>query len=132
MVGSYRRLHQNTIHFSPTHFHQTMSHSDPPNRYSFSPSLHWNPQLHQYFLNAYGADHFSRISAALTYAPLFIFRYFSLSRNMQFHTNSSGDEHVTTIFDSTNYSTYFSSCNCLIFIEFSNSQPTFPLLVHSS
>ncbi|KOM46454.1 hypothetical protein LR48_Vigan07g015800 [Vigna angularis] len=66
LVGSYRRLHQNTIHFSPTHFYQTMSHSDPPNRYSYSPSLHWNPQLHQYFLNAYGADHFSRISAALT------------------------------------------------------------------
>ncbi|XP_047172660.1 rRNA (cytosine-C(5))-methyltransferase NOP2C [Vigna umbellata] len=66
LVGSYRRLHQNTIHFSPTHFYQTMSHSDPPNRYSYFPSLHWNPQLHQYFLNAYGADHFSRISAALT------------------------------------------------------------------
>ncbi|ESW13416.1 hypothetical protein PHAVU_008G194100 [Phaseolus vulgaris] len=65
-VGSYRRLHRNTIPFSPTHLHQTMSHSDPPNRYSYSPSLHWNPQLHQYFLHAYGADHFSRISAALT------------------------------------------------------------------
>jgi len=102
LVGSYRRLHQNTIHSSPTHFHQTMSHSDPPNRYSYSPSLHWNPQLHQYFLNAYGADHFSRISAALTYAPLLIFRYFSfqpiISRNMQFQTISdSTTEHILLV-----------------------------------
>ncbi|RDX77327.1 putative methyltransferase NSUN6, partial [Mucuna pruriens] len=59
LVGSYRSLHQTTIV-------PTMSHSDSSNRYSYTPALHWNPQVHQYFLKAYGADHFSRISNALT------------------------------------------------------------------
>lgn len=65
-VGSYRSLHQTPI--SPIQFQQTMSHSDPSNRYSYTPILNWNPQVHHYFLKAYGADHFSRISTALTYA----------------------------------------------------------------
>lgn len=65
-VGSYRSLHQTPI--SPIQFQQTMSHSDPSNRYSYTPTLNWNPQVHHYFLKAYGADHFSRISTALTYA----------------------------------------------------------------
>lgn len=63
-VGSYRSLHQTPI--SPIQFQQTMSHSDPSNRYSYTPTLNWNPQVHHYFLKAYGADHFSRISTALT------------------------------------------------------------------
>ncbi|KAF7833494.1 putative methyltransferase NSUN6 [Senna tora] len=45
--------------------------SPPPmedfsNRYSYNPTLQWNPQVHHYFVKAYGADHFSRISKALT------------------------------------------------------------------
>lgn len=63
-VGSYRSLHQTPI--SPIQFQQRMSHSDPSNRYSYTPTLNWNPQVHHYFLKAYGADHFSRISTALT------------------------------------------------------------------
>ncbi|KAL2316823.1 hypothetical protein Fmac_030699 [Flemingia macrophylla] len=44
-----------------------MSHSEHwEKRYSFSPSLQWNPQLRHYFIKAYGHHHFTRISAALT------------------------------------------------------------------
>ncbi|XP_074287134.1 rRNA (cytosine-C(5))-methyltransferase NOP2C [Silene latifolia] len=39
---------------------------DPSERYCFKPTLHWNPQLEEYFIKAYGADHFARISEALT------------------------------------------------------------------
>ncbi|WOH00013.1 hypothetical protein DCAR_0519369 [Daucus carota subsp. sativus] len=35
-------------------------------RYSFNPSLHWNPEVQAYLVNAYGAHHFARISKALT------------------------------------------------------------------
>ncbi|KAM7265426.1 hypothetical protein ACFE04_003109 [Oxalis oulophora] len=35
-------------------------------RYSYNPKLHWNPQVEDYFIKAYGFDHFSRISNALT------------------------------------------------------------------
>ncbi|CAL0307444.1 unnamed protein product [Lupinus luteus] len=41
-------------------------HSDSSNRYSFNPSLQWNPEVQQYFINAYGIHHFSRISTSLT------------------------------------------------------------------
>ncbi|CAK7346654.1 unnamed protein product [Dovyalis caffra] len=39
---------------------------DPSDRYCFSPILRWNPEVENYFIKAYGADHFSRISRALT------------------------------------------------------------------
>ncbi|KAG6774435.1 hypothetical protein POTOM_021788 [Populus tomentosa] len=39
---------------------------DPSDRYSFSPILRWNPEVENYFIKAYGADHFSIISKALT------------------------------------------------------------------
>ncbi|XP_054799593.1 rRNA (cytosine-C(5))-methyltransferase NOP2C-like isoform X2 [Prosopis cineraria] len=39
---------------------------DSSNRYSYDPTLQWNPQVHDYFVKAYGADHFSRISKSLT------------------------------------------------------------------
>ncbi|XP_047333201.1 rRNA (cytosine-C(5))-methyltransferase NOP2C [Impatiens glandulifera] len=39
---------------------------DPSERYSFNPVLNWDPQVNDYFVKAYGADHFSRISKALT------------------------------------------------------------------
>ncbi|KAL1307641.1 hypothetical protein AAHE18_17G047100 [Arachis hypogaea] len=38
-------------------------HSD---RYSFNPTLKWNPEVHNYFAKAYGVERFSRISIALT------------------------------------------------------------------
>ncbi|KAL9422945.1 hypothetical protein AB3S75_035098 [Citrus x aurantiifolia] len=39
---------------------------DLSGRYSYSPLLRWNPQVEEYFIRAYGDDHFSRISKALT------------------------------------------------------------------
>ncbi|KAI9114705.1 hypothetical protein K1719_014403 [Acacia pycnantha] len=39
---------------------------DLSNRYSYNLTLQWNPQVHDYFVKAYGSDHFSRISKALT------------------------------------------------------------------
>lgn len=35
-------------------------------RYRYNPSLIWNPQVEEYFVKAYGADHFTLISKALT------------------------------------------------------------------
>ncbi|XP_031257157.1 putative methyltransferase NSUN6 [Pistacia vera] len=40
---------------------------DPSERYSFNPVLRWNPQVEDYFIKAYGVQHFSRISKALTH-----------------------------------------------------------------
>jgi methyltransferase NSUN6 len=45
--------------------------SPPPgeldaSRYTFNPTLKWDPHVEAYFSSAYGADHFSRISSALT------------------------------------------------------------------
>lgn len=39
---------------------------DQSTRYHYSPTLKWNPTVEEYFIKAYGADHFSRISTALT------------------------------------------------------------------
>ncbi|CAA7401996.1 unnamed protein product [Spirodela intermedia] len=36
-------------------------------RYFYNPTLRWNRQVEEYFINAYGADHFARISRALTH-----------------------------------------------------------------
>lgn len=40
-----------------------MDHSE---RYCYNPVLRWNPQVEEYFIKAYGAEHFSKISNALT------------------------------------------------------------------
>eukprot|EP00252_Welwitschia_mirabilis_P028106 TRINITY_DN9990_c0_g1_i2.p1 TRINITY_DN9990_c0_g1~~TRINITY_DN9990_c0_g1_i2.p1 ORF type:complete len:536 (-),score=113.50 TRINITY_DN9990_c0_g1_i2:116-1723(-) len=40
-------------------------------RYSFRPSLHWNPEVQDYFVQAFGRRHFDRISQALTTPPLY-------------------------------------------------------------
>ncbi|MCD7456289.1 rRNA (cytosine-C(5))-methyltransferase nop2c [Datura stramonium] len=40
---------------------------DQSTRYRYSPTLKWNPMVEEYFIKAYGADHFSRISTALTH-----------------------------------------------------------------
>ncbi|KAI3437518.1 uncharacterized protein J3R85_005285 [Psidium guajava] len=39
---------------------------DQSERYCFNPVLKWNPQVEEYFIKAYGAEHFARISTALT------------------------------------------------------------------
>ncbi|XP_021898401.1 putative methyltransferase NSUN6 isoform X2 [Carica papaya] len=39
---------------------------DSSERYCYNPVLHWNPQVEDYFVKAYGAEHFTRISKALT------------------------------------------------------------------
>ena len=48
---------------------------DLPERYSYNPVLRWNPQVEEYFVKAYGAEHFSHISKALTYFSFFCLRY---------------------------------------------------------
>ncbi|XP_045787075.1 rRNA (cytosine-C(5))-methyltransferase NOP2C isoform X1 [Trifolium pratense] len=73
LTTSYRTLHKTPNSSNSTvtaTFYQTMQLSDHDSsssqRYSFNPTLNWNPQLHNYFIKAYGSDHFSRISSALT------------------------------------------------------------------
>ncbi|CAK9156186.1 unnamed protein product [Ilex paraguariensis] len=39
---------------------------DPSERYCYNPTLRWNPRVEEYFIKAYGAEHFSLISTALT------------------------------------------------------------------
>ncbi|XP_058195404.1 rRNA (cytosine-C(5))-methyltransferase NOP2C isoform X2 [Rhododendron vialii] len=39
---------------------------DASERYHYNPTLQWNPRIEEYFIKAYGADHFARISKALT------------------------------------------------------------------
>ncbi|XP_037496716.1 tRNA (cytosine(72)-C(5))-methyltransferase NSUN6 isoform X2 [Jatropha curcas] len=39
---------------------------DSSERYCYNPKLQWNPEVEHYFIKAYGADLFSRISHALT------------------------------------------------------------------
>lgn len=40
---------------------------DSWDRYSYNPTLSWNPAVHSYFVKAYGHHRFSLISHALTY-----------------------------------------------------------------
>ncbi|OIT00005.1 PREDICTED: putative methyltransferase NSUN6 isoform X1 [Nicotiana attenuata] len=47
-------------------FFTPISQMDQTARYRYSPTLKWNPVVEEYFIKAYGADHFSRISTALT------------------------------------------------------------------
>ncbi|KAK7276746.1 hypothetical protein RIF29_17892 [Crotalaria pallida] len=54
------------MHPTPHSVSSSDSDSDSSLRYSFNPTLLWNPDVHRYFLNAYASDHFSRISTALT------------------------------------------------------------------
>ncbi|KAL0400263.1 UNVERIFIED_CONTAM: rRNA (cytosine-C(5))-methyltransferase NOP2C [Sesamum radiatum] len=46
---------------------------DPSERYCYNPTLRWNPQVEEYFVKAYGVDHFARISKALTSVFLILF-----------------------------------------------------------
>ncbi|GMH12451.1 hypothetical protein Nepgr_014292 [Nepenthes gracilis] len=41
--------------------------SDLSERYCYNPTLYWNPHVEEYFIKAYGADHFASISKALTH-----------------------------------------------------------------
>ncbi|XP_027172981.1 putative methyltransferase NSUN6 [Coffea eugenioides] len=45
---------------------QSQGQMDLSERYCYKPSLKWNPNVEEYFINAYGPEHFSRISEALT------------------------------------------------------------------
>ncbi|KAL3502535.1 hypothetical protein ACH5RR_036984 [Cinchona calisaya] len=56
--SSFLKLHRQ----SP----QPQSQMDLSERYCYKPSLKWNPKVEEYFIKAYGQDHFSRISTALT------------------------------------------------------------------
>ncbi|XP_055823638.1 rRNA (cytosine-C(5))-methyltransferase NOP2C-like isoform X1 [Solanum dulcamara] len=52
--------------FFTLHSNSPISQMDQSTRYCYSPTLKWNPKVEEYFIKAYGADHFSRISSALT------------------------------------------------------------------
>ncbi|KAL3363631.1 hypothetical protein AABB24_012737 [Solanum stoloniferum] len=52
--------------FFTLHSNTSISQMDQSTRYRYSPTLKWNPMVEEYFIKAYGADHFSRISTALT------------------------------------------------------------------
>ncbi|KAG6417033.1 hypothetical protein SASPL_124474 [Salvia splendens] len=56
-----RRTLSSLNHHKPSH-----PKMDPSERYCYNPTLRWNPQVEAYFVKAYGADHFARISKALT------------------------------------------------------------------
>ncbi|KAM3395047.1 rRNA (cytosine-C(5))-methyltransferase NOP2C isoform X1 [Capsicum galapagoense] len=43
-----------------------ISQMDQSTRYRYGPALKWNPMVEEYFVKAYGADRFARISTALT------------------------------------------------------------------
>ncbi|KAL1560940.1 rRNA (cytosine-C(5))-methyltransferase nop2c, variant 2 [Salvia divinorum] len=52
---------------SSLHHHKpSLPKMDPSERYCYNPTLRWNPQVEEYFVKAYGADHFARISKAIT------------------------------------------------------------------
>ncbi|GER54039.1 ribosomal RNA small subunit methyltransferase B [Striga asiatica] len=57
-----------TLHRTLVTLHQksSIAKMDPSDRYCYNPKLIWNPQVEEYFVKAYGADHFARISSALT------------------------------------------------------------------
>lgn len=52
--------------FFTLHSNTPISQMDQSTRYRYSPTLKWNPKVEEYFIKAYGADHFCRISSALT------------------------------------------------------------------
>ncbi|WMV38737.1 hypothetical protein MTR67_032122 [Solanum verrucosum] len=59
--------------FFTLHSNTSISQMDQSTRYRYSPTLKWNPMVEEYFIKTYGADHFSRISTALTYAVCLIY-----------------------------------------------------------
>ncbi|KAL7128603.1 hypothetical protein ABFS83_13G006000 [Erythranthe nasuta] len=53
--------------FLTLHHHKpSITMMDPSERYCYKPTLRWNSEVEEFFVNAYGADRFSRISEALT------------------------------------------------------------------
>ncbi|MED6149548.1 rRNA (cytosine-C(5))-methyltransferase nop2c [Stylosanthes scabra] len=68
-LGSCTRFHK-TSNIAATHHHLQSTMEEPQqlhsHRYSFNPTLNWNPEVQNYFAKAYGPERFSRISTALT------------------------------------------------------------------
>ncbi|KAA8526194.1 hypothetical protein F0562_008067 [Nyssa sinensis] len=62
LLKAIRRSYSLSLH-NRTTTHQM----DPSERYCYNPILRWNPRVEEYFIKAYGADHFARISKALTH-----------------------------------------------------------------
>ncbi|KAL8147568.1 hypothetical protein AgCh_005043 [Apium graveolens] len=63
-----KKLTHSFFNFCKTSFFSTTTtrQMNQPERYTFNPTLHWNPEVQNYLVNAYGAQHFARISKALT------------------------------------------------------------------
>ncbi|XP_042477631.1 rRNA (cytosine-C(5))-methyltransferase NOP2C-like [Macadamia integrifolia] len=63
-VQSLLRSIRSSFITSQSRTHTKMDHVE---HYSYNPTLRWNPQVEEYFIKAYGAEHFSQISKALTH-----------------------------------------------------------------
>ncbi|KAB1208008.1 putative methyltransferase NSUN6 [Morella rubra] len=66
-------------------------------RYCYNPSLRWNPEVEEYFIKAYGADHFSRISIALTHPSC----YSCLRVNTLYSTSDAVIQKLVAIMEET-------------------------------
>ncbi|KAI3905600.1 hypothetical protein MKX01_036509 [Papaver californicum] len=70
---------------------------DCPEHYNYNPTLAWNDKVEKYFMNAYGADHFSRISKALTHPS----SYSCIRVNTLKSTSDTVTEKLLTILQET-------------------------------
>ncbi|XP_022135423.1 putative methyltransferase NSUN6 [Momordica charantia] len=75
---------------------------DLAERYSYNPVLRWNPQVEEYFMKAYGAEHFALISRALTHPS----GYSCIRVNTLKSTTNTIIEKLSTIVKETGYSNF--------------------------
>ncbi|KAI3968244.1 hypothetical protein MKX01_018547 [Papaver californicum] len=75
---------------------------DCPEHYNYNPTLAWNDKVEEYFINAYGADHFSRISKALTNPS----SYSCIRVNTLKSTSDTVIEKLLTILQETGHSSH--------------------------
>ncbi|MCL7043491.1 hypothetical protein MKW94_020864 [Papaver nudicaule] len=72
---------------------------DYSEQYNYNPTLAWNDKVEEYFINAYGADHFSKISKALTHPS----SYSCVRVNTLKATSDSVTEKLLTILQETGH-----------------------------
>lgn len=70
---------------------------DYSEHYNYNPTLAWNDKVEEYFINAYGADHFSKISKALTHPS----SYSCIRVNTLKSTSDTVTEKLLTILQET-------------------------------
>ncbi|KAI3845866.1 hypothetical protein MKW92_044579 [Papaver armeniacum] len=72
---------------------------DYSEHYNYNPTLAWNDKVEEYFINAYGADHFSKISKALTHPS----SYSCIRVNTLKSTSDTVTEKLLTILQETGH-----------------------------